>query len=525
MTSEDSRHSVTRRDVVKAGTRALLGCALGGLLPRQAAADLTAGVLPDEPLDIGREPQFLFDLYAVDSTWGLHEKQELVRRVAHTCRKHAANPVWPIDYSNPPSHFWAVRDEDGLFRIWYQLNQRIHFPQGRQKGQMPYRRYMGYAQSKDGIAWEHPNLDLFKSQDGVTVPRNCVMHRPESPRSMMGDTPQIVEIPERDRRGYRYHMLYLGTGGGGFNGIRLIGSKDGIHWDLNSDTLLADIASDHHNTVVYDPRRDEYVMYLRAKDIYLAPGQSKEPINAGQSRRGVARMTSKELWTKWASRPQTIISPDETDALTKYNYFYGMPVRRFAGIYWGFVQAFRWNDYMHPQLAWSRDGINFYRMPDRPKLIEYGPDGSWDDTMLLACPNWIEVGDEWWIYYNGWDGLHETPERNGNIGLAMIRKEGFISLRGPSGGGIVCTRSLRWPGGELAVNADARKGELRVRVSDTFRKPREGYNYDDCAPFTEDRVSHRVVWKGKPLDALKGQVIRLEFLLRHADLYTFRATA
>ena len=75
------------------------------------------------------------------------------------------------------------------------------------------------------------------------------------------------------------------------------------------------------------------------------------------------------------------------------------------------------------------------------------------------------------------------------------------------------------------MNADARKGELRVRVSDTFRKPLAGYNYDDCAPFTGDSVLHRVTWKGKPLDALKGQVIRLEFLLRNADLYTFRATA
>jgi len=37
-------------------------------------------------------------------------------------------------------------------------------------------------------------------------------------------------------------------------------------------------------------------------------------------------------------------------------------------------------------------------------------------------------------------------------------------------------------------------------------------------------VAHRVAWKGKLLDALKGEVIRLEFLLRDADLYTFRAT-
>jgi hypothetical protein len=31
-------------------------------------------------------------------------------------------------------------------------------------------------------------------------------------------------------------------------------------------------------------------------------------------------------------------------------------------------------------------------------------------------------------------------------------------------------------------------------------------------------------WNDKSLDALKGQVIRLEFQLKNADLYTFRAT-
>lgn len=33
--------------------------------------------------------------------------------------------------------------------------------------------------------------------------------------------------------------------------------------------------------------------------------------------------------------------------------------------------------------------IHFERLPLRPKLIEYGPNGSWDDTMISACPNWI----------------------------------------------------------------------------------------------------------------------------------------
>jgi hypothetical protein len=279
-------------------------------------------------------------------------------------------------------------------------------------------------------------------------------------------------------------------------------------------------------------------MYLRAKHIYLAPGQkggyetiesgqAGERLNTGQSRRGVARMASKDLWTLWDGTPQQIIAPDELDAAAGYNFFYGMPVRHWAGIFWGCLQSFRMNDYIHPQLAWSRDGIQFERLPTRPKLIAYGPEGTWDDTMVSACPNWIDAGDQWYIYYSGWDGPHEAGagQRTGAIGLATIRKEGFISQRGPSGGGVVCTRQLRWPGGDLRVNADARDGEMRVRVSDSLRKPLAGYNYHECDQFTDDSVSHRVTWSGRSLDALKGQVVRLEFFLKSADLYTFRAAS
>ena len=136
----------------------------------------------------------------------------------------------------------------------------------------------------------------------------------------------------------------------------------------------------------------------------------------------------------------------------------------------------------------------------------------------------MDVGDEWWIYYAGFDGPHDAPEkRKGAIGLATIRKEGFVSQHGPKAGGVVCTRALRWPGGELVVNADAHSGELRVRVSDELRRPIAGYNYDDSPAFTGDRVAHEWKWNGQSLDALKGRVIRLEFLLKDADLYTFRA--
>ena len=446
----------SRRAFLQSGVLALGG--LGLLVhPRPADGAWGPNVLPSEPIEIGRQPQFLFDLHVVDCTWALKEKHEPVKRVFHACTKHPANPLLTGDQ---PSHLWVVRDQQaGLFRMWYQLNQLIEYKEKpREKGQGLYQSYVAYAQSKDGIAWEKPAVDSPAVQGDARLPRNTVLPH--------ADTPQILELPEKDRRGYRYVMLYYGTGN-----IRLIGSHDGIHWDEKSDTVISRIHSDHHNTVVYDAEHDEYVLFLRAKHIYLAPGQGRERIDSGQSRRGVARMTSKQLWTEWTSPPQTILMPDEVDADHGYNYFYGMPVFPYAGIYWGFLQSFRLNDFMHGELAWSRDGVHFDRLPQRPKIIEYGPDGSWDDTMILACPAWVEVGDEWWVYYNGWDGPHGTPDRTGGIGLAKIRKGGFISLRGPQGGGVVCTRQLRWPGGALIVNADASQGELKIRVSDELRRP------------------------------------------------------
>jgi hypothetical protein len=512
---------ISRREALKAGVAGACGAAASlAVTPGRAEAGIVPGSLPHTPLEIGREPQFLFDLHTVDCTWSLREKQAPVRRVFHSCKRHGDAPLLTGD---DPSHFWVVRDDDGKFRLWYQLNRRVHYPEGRQPGQAAFESFMAYAESDDGLAWVRPELNLFKEQTELSVPANCVLYRPKAARNAF-DTPQIVEAPESDRRGYRYLMFYLGTGPDDpRRALRLVGSHDGVRWDLEHDQLIARIGSDHHNCIVYDPRAKEYVMYLRAKHIYLAPGLGRERIDSGQSRRGVARMTSQELWTEWTDKPQTILVPDEIDADNGYNHFYGMPTQYYAGIYWGFLQSFRLNDYMHSELAFSRDGVRFERLPSRPKIVDYGPDGTWDDTMVIAPPHWIEVGDEWWVYYCGWDGPHETVNRNGGIGLAKLRKEGFISLRGPAGGGVVCTRELRWPGGDLAINADASQGELRVRVSDALRKPIAGYNYEDGAAFTGDATAHTVRWGDKSLDTLKGQVVRLEFFLKDADLYTFRA--
>lgn len=526
----------------------LLLTALIFLTPALAPFADAASSIPEEPVAIGVEPQFLHDGYIVDNYWAIKYKRQAVQRVFHQPRKHPANPILSGDQ---PSYLWVVRDEaTGLFRMYYQANIQVKndSEQGRK-----YETQIAYAESSDGIQWTRPHLDLFPGRK--PKPNSIVVayrDRPDAEAS----APMILDAPEADRRGYKLLMVYRAKGrkGADINGIRIVGSNDGVHWDVENSQRIVHLHSDHANTISYDPTRKEYVLFCRAKDIYRAWGE--EMIDTGASRR-IARLGSKELWSEWMEhgQPQTILAPDGIDSELHFNFFYGMPTRHYAGVYWGFLEPFRMNDFISAELTTSRDGFSFDRfrgVTERgekvvprpgvdtldkqgkqaptlggrpPKLIEWGKDGEWDDTMIFASPGWVEVGDKWFIYYTGWDGDHGTTDRAGAIGLAIVRKEGFYSMRGPKDGGVVATRRIIWPGGDLSINADANGGEIKVRVSDAKRKPIPGYNYEDGKAFTGGSTAHVVQWNGKSLADLKGREVRLEFYLKEADLYTFRATS
>lgn len=472
------------------------------------ATVLHAAPPPAEPVEIGTTPQFFIDDHLVDNRWSLKPKIEEVVRVFHAPKKHAGNPLFSGDCGYPS----VVREaETGTFKLWYQTHVR-GTPADEDKALYG----IAYAESKDGIVWSRPELGLVEWKGSKA---NNIVWRGHAGYRASGQ--QVLDLPVEARRGFRYVMAYHTAGGKrGTNGIHVVGSHDGIHWDQASDTQVVEISSDTVNSVVFDAARGEFAMFCRAKDRYLA-GQTGM-LDTGESRR-IARIAGKDLWTRWEGRPQAILIPDELDLANGFNRFYGMSARVYAGITFGLVWSFKLNTDIWTELAWSRDGLDFERLPARPRLIDLGPADTWDDGMVFGSADWVEVGDEWWFYYAGWDGPHETRERDGAIGLAKLRKEGFVSLRGMRGGGVVATRLLKWPGGKLRLNADAAKGELKVRVSDAARKIIPGFDYTDCEPFTGDATAHEMKWRGQSLDSLAGKELRFEFFLREADLFTFRA--
>ena len=473
--------------------------------------------LPKEPVEIGHRTQFFVDDYIVDNRWALKKREEFLVRKVHQPVKHPANPVIP----GRGGYVNVVWDDDAkLYRMLYQDFWYYS------KDPVKYTYAIAYAESKDGLKWDTPNLAFYKWKN--TRQNNICWQVPsdrDAPVTTGAYSQYLLTIPKEHRRGYKFVMYYVSS-----TGVHLVGSNDCIHWDEKSITQIGkDFHPDTHASIVWDPDRKKFVWFTRATDRY----SDSDNLTRGATRR-VARLENTKLWADWPLQTQNIFIPDTEDAANRskgvdgHNFFYGMPTRYHAGIYWGCLWPYRLKaGLIETHLAISRNGRVFERLPGRPTLIGRGPVGAWDAGMIFGSPDWIEVGDQWRIYYGGSDSPHSLVRTPG-IGLVTIRKEGFVSLRGPNHGGVVCTRRMIWPGGNLHVNCDttlldAKPGELKVRIVDAARKVLPGFDYADSIPFNGDKTSHQVTWKGRNIDSVKGRELRLEFFLTRADLFTFRA--
>ena len=379
-----------------------------------------------------------------------------------------------------------------------------------------------YAESVDGLRWEKPLFDYVlydgKQSNILAVGENeakaPTVHLAETAGTLEDGTPvkNLGMLPKEALRGHPYLMYYCDSG------HYLATSEDGYGWALQQEKLISNRV-DCFMTVVYDDVREEYCMFYRNKLIYH---DSKDPLKRGNTRM-MARIASKELWSLWDDMPTTVLLPDESDK----GRFYNMPVFKEGGVYWGFLEQYNEDPQLiEVELAFSRDGFDWERLPTRPRMIPVGKDGTWDDGMTFASDRVIEVGDEWWVYYSAYDGYHNEKNRTGQLGLMKFGKERFVGIKSdPSGKkSYVVTRPLVWPGGDLVINADADGGSMKVRVTDLDRKVVNGLTWDACEALEGDGVRHKVTWDGGNMDGLKGKLLRLEFVFENADLFAFLAT-
>lgn len=324
-------------------------------------------------------------------------------------------------------------------------------------------------------------------------------------------------------------------GMGRFQTQDLTVSADGIHWRV-LDT--PGMPSGDEGNLSFDEKAGIYIATLKEGEM-------------GPYGRSISLATSRDF-VQW-SDPELVFHADAEDQelnreviAARYGdpslihplhnvpteYFvdvYNMGVFRYEGIYIGLPAFFHHtgdrnenSDGFHQvQLTCSRDLTNWNRLGEREPFI--GPSsiesGAYDLSGILPPSTAIRREDELWFYYTG-AKYRTSPEdadyKRAAACLAVLRRDGFISLDGGSGGGSVSTEPFLLPTPWLHINVDAGGGSVEVEVLDE-----SGDVVAESEPITGDHARHSVHWKRGDLAVFIYPPVRLRFKVKDASIYSY----
>lgn len=448
--------------------------------------------------------QLLVDNYLVD-------KKENIKRTYHPFTKHHSNPLLVADKPWEGSLSYAYgtvlpNEQGNGYRLWYHA-------------------WMGeytnlYATSRDGLSWEKPELELIDFKGSKA---NNIFFR----RTKEDHLPQVIYTPWEKDPNRRYKLINYDYGRtkpdnlvSGFWGAY---SSDGIQWkDVTRNPVLKD-PGDVGN-FVWDSHGQRYIGYPKI----FAPVR-------GFNRRCVGFTATKDF-EHWPSA-QLILEPDEDDDrwithAYQRTEFYGLSAFPYESGYIGFLWIFRVTDGkndgpIYCELVSSRDGINWVRQEstngERVAILPIGPQGTWDRGMVFTTNHPLVENNTIKLWYGGFTATHgvDDDSATGGIGLATLRKDGFVSLDAKEAVGIVTTKPLKNLQGSLRVNAKAVTGSLKVEVLRENGKVLPGFSRNECEAIRSDGTDLQVSWKDNKLLPDVPEPIRLRFILQNAELYSF----
>lgn len=419
------------------------------------------------------------------------EKTENARLALGSAKKHPANPLfgedkpWEARFDN----LYANVRHDAqrqLYQCWYSpfildaatretpREQRAsvrYRPRGREMG-------IGYAESKDGLVWEKPNLGLVEFQGN---PANNLVLRGPHGAGVFEDR----HDPDPQRR---YKMFYQGMA------VRF--SADGLHWGDAVPCREIAARGDTHNNAFWAPELGRYIGITRLWD--------------GQ--RIVGRTESKDF-VKWTKAVEVLRGDPQ-------NQTYAMPVFEYADVHLGLLMILRTaEDRVHCELAWSPDTVQWHRIEPGTPFIPNSPNkGDYDWGCVYAADDPVVLADEIQLYYGGSNGPH-TSWRDGFLCLATLRRDRWAGYE-PSNtnrSAIILTKPIVLSTSTLRVTADARGGSAVVAILDV-----SGRELAAAEAITGEVTDSPVRLATQAvLTELKGKPVRLQFNLQRAKLYSF----
>jgi hypothetical protein len=472
--------------------------------------------MADWPVRISRKRQLFIDDHLIA------DRTNLTRRL-HQAARDPANPVLqlrekPWEQSFGHSVF-VLPTEDGTgYRMWYNLRHFVKSEAGVQ-----YRAPTCYAESTDGIRWTKPELGIFKfgldKQNNISLPQGSIdglFWEPAEPNPNRRYKALVWHDP-KDQKKYAPR-----------EGFYLYWSPDGIHWQGDNQHCImphgaaynfpSDLADGVGDTTQFrwDTRLKKYV--ANVKILFRNP-----------TLRTAGFSESDDLF-HW-SRPRMTMHRDELD--DSDTQIYEHITFEYESLWIGLVRVMHtertgWKQ-VDVEMSCSRDGRNWTRVCRGQRFLPLGAADAWDaDYLIPGRPgNPLLVDNQLRFYY--W-GARRTDERDGSairhnmhIGIASLRRDGFVSLDAGLQPGRVTTRPLTFEGKQLYVNADIGvDGYLKAELQDASGEAIVGYQMQDCKAVQGDVVSGKVRWQSSDrIDQSSDNSLRLAFELKNAKLYSF----
>lgn len=459
------------------------------------------------------------------------------------------------------------RDGD-LYRMYYAAGQLTVTAEGVNAG--THGQFCCYAESEDGIHWRKPKLGLHEFQ-GSTA-NNIVMVRQKVGNAVSepGEPAVFKDENPKASPAARYKALLPANRlpADHRRGLLAFQSPDGLHWSpLSEQPVLTEGAFDSQNLAFWDPTAGLYRAYWR---YFTKGGYDDEKTWNPQGHRAIRTATSTDF-VHWTNQHDLayVDSPSEqlyTSQVKPYfrapHLLLGFPTRYVerghndgpddeARAPAGPEKTQRWSPSLRalPELQnreWrakaserygraiteglfmaSRDGVTFQRWNEG--FLRPGPEraGTWNyghqfigwqvvETAgsLPGAPNELSL----YAVESYWTDTSDLLRRY------TLRLDGFVSAHAPMSGGELVTKPVTFSGQRLTLNfATSAAGSVLVELQDAQGQPLAGFAQGDCDELFGDTLDRDVTWKGQTnLASLVGKVVRVRFVLRDADVYSFQ---
>jgi hypothetical protein len=153
-------------------------------------------------------------------------------------------------------------------------------------------------------------------------------------------------------------------------------------------------------------------------------------------------------------------------------------------------------------------------------------EGAWNWGNMQSINGVPLIVGDWLYFYCSGRRLNSTMwDSYTSTGLAMLRRDGFVSLHGDKEGGYVVTEPVLFDGKYLFVNVELKSADsqLLVEILDADGKALPEFSGENSVALKQiDSTKQLVSWKTRAdLSALVGQRVRLRFSVTDGDLYSF----